>query len=86
MERRRTAWRFTCKRSTAHTVGTYDSPDRAVYDLPLAELAASDDRLSFSAPSVKAHYAAKWDTHAQSWLGRWTVDGRDYALNLIAGV
>jgi CubicO group peptidase (beta-lactamase class C family) len=57
--------------------GTYDSLDRARYDIPLA---------AFAAPSVNGHYAGKWDAATRSWGGEWTLAGRTYALNLMRGV
>ncbi|HLZ81936.1 MAG TPA: serine hydrolase, partial [Caulobacteraceae bacterium] len=65
--------------------GTYDSLDRATYDVPLAEVAARADSLSFAAPSTNLHYAAKWDAATQSWLGQWTLEGRTYPLKLTHG-
>ena len=46
--------------------GTLDSPAQGVRGLPLAEIAASEGRLSFTVTAIAGHYQGTWDEASKS--------------------
>ena len=50
-------------------VGTLDSPDQKAFDIPLSEVVADADTLSFSVPAIGAAYSGTWDAEAAAWQG-----------------
>ena len=66
--------------------GTLDSLDMGSFDIPLADIASSAGALSFTIPSIKASYAAKWDPAAKDWDGMWTQGGQSWSLTWSPGV
>jgi beta-lactamase regulating signal transducer with metallopeptidase domain len=65
---------------------TLDSPDQGAYDIPVADVTASADALSFAVPRIKATYAAKWDVGRRAWAGTWSQAGQTWPLELTSGV
>ena len=55
--------------------GTMDSPAQGAIGLPLAEIEASDGRLTFKVPVVNGDYAGTWDADSKSWKGDWGQGG-----------
>jgi len=67
-------------------VGTADSPDQGVFDLPLAKVAANSEKMSFDLTAVHGGYAGAWDPAARHWSGTFTQAGAPLPLNLERGV
>jgi alpha-beta hydrolase superfamily lysophospholipase len=66
--------------------GTLDSLDRAVFGIPLGDITANADSLSFTvATHPAAIYTAKWDAASGQWAGRWTQSGQTFPLTLARG-
>jgi beta-lactamase regulating signal transducer with metallopeptidase domain len=65
--------------------GALDSPDQGAYGMPVADVSASADTLSFAVPQIKATYAAKWDVGRRAWAGTWSQAGQTWALDLTSG-
>lgn len=66
-------------------VGKLDSPDQNVFDIPLAEVAATDGTLAFKVPTIAASYMGEWDAAASSWSGVFSQAGMQLPLVLVAG-
>lgn len=66
--------------------GFAESPDQTTMPLPLADVAATADTLSFTVPVVKARYSGKWDPAAKAWVGTMTQSGLDMPLSLARGL
>jgi hypothetical protein len=67
--------------------GTLDTLDRASFGIPLGNVAADADTLSFPAATQPvATYRAKWDAAAGQWVGQWTQSGQTLPLILTHGV
>jgi hypothetical protein len=56
---------------------TLDSPDFGAYQIPVDDVAAGDNTLSFALlyPEVNATSDATWDAAAQQWSGSWLQNG-----------
>ncbi len=66
--------------------GTLDSLDRAVFGVPLGDITADADSLSFTAATHPAAiYTAKWDAASGQWAGHWTQGGQTFPLTLARG-
>ncbi len=65
---------------------TWDSVDQGLFDAPVANLAVTDQALSFDVTNLNAHYAAKWDATAGQWTGQWTQASKPFPLDLARGV
>ena len=63
--------------------GTMDSPSQGAVGLPLAEIAASEERLAFTVPVVGGAYAGNWDGGSKSWKGEWSQGGGRLPLELV---
>jgi hypothetical protein len=75
------------KTSQGGYAGTLDSLDRATFGIPLSDIAADADTLSFTvATQPVATYTAKWDSASGQWTGRWSQNGRTVPLILAKGV
>ncbi|MEE2795512.1 MAG: serine hydrolase [Pseudomonadota bacterium] len=66
-------------------VGTLDSPDQKAFDIPLSEVVADADTLSFSVPGIGAAYSGTWDAEAEAWQGVFSQAGMQFPLTLSAG-
>jgi hypothetical protein len=67
--------------------GTLDSLDRAAFGIPLGDVVASSDTLSFTAAThPAATYTARWDAALGQWAGQWTQNGQTFPLTLARGV
>lgn len=60
--------------------GTMDSLDQGAFGIPLAEIAASPTKLTFTVPAVAGRYDASWDPAAKRWSGTWTQSGITWPL------
>ncbi|MBL8553791.1 MAG: hypothetical protein JNL41_05895 [Phenylobacterium sp.] len=67
-------------------IGYAESPDQTVTQLPMADIAATADTLSFAVPMVKGSYKGAWDPAARAWVGTLTQAGFDMPLSLARGV
>ena len=66
--------------------GVTGSPDQTVTPLPMTDLAATPDTLSFAVPMVRADFKGKWDPQAKGWVGELTQGGFPMPLTLVRGV
>jgi hypothetical protein len=66
--------------------GVAESPDQTTTSLPMADIVATPDTLSFAVPMVRATYAGKWDPAAKAWVGTMTQSGFDMPLSLARGL
>ncbi len=67
--------------------GALDSLDRAAFGIPLGDIAADGDTLSFTAATrPAATYTARWDAASGQWVGQWTQSGQTFPLILARGV
>ncbi|MBX3485282.1 hypothetical protein [Phenylobacterium sp.] len=74
------------KDAAGKLIGFSESPDQTVTQLPMTDIAATPDALSFAIPMVNARYAGKWDPAARAWAGVLTQAGLDMPLSLARGV
>lgn len=65
--------------------GTLDSPDQQAFDIPLSDIEASGDRLSFHVPAINGRFEAEWQSDAQHWAGSWSQGAAALPLVLTAG-
>jgi dienelactone hydrolase len=65
--------------------GTLDSPDQGVAGLPIAAVTADRESLAFDVPSVRGHYAGRWDSAAKGYAGEWSQGAIRQPLVLIRG-
>lgn len=65
--------------------GTLDSPDQKAFDIPLAEVAATDGALAFTVPAIGASYAGEWDAATSTWKGVFSQAGMQLPLVLTVG-
>jgi uncharacterized protein len=66
--------------------GYTESPDQTVTPLPMADIAATPDTLSFAVPAVKGSFKGRWDPAAKGWVGALTQSGFEMPLTLVRGV
>ncbi|HET6971445.1 MAG TPA: hypothetical protein VFH92_09995 [Phenylobacterium sp.] len=66
--------------------GYAGSPDQATTTLPVSEIKAAGDTLSFATPAVGATYAGKWDPAAKAWVGTLTQRATPMPLTLTHGL
>jgi hypothetical protein len=67
-------------------VGYAGSPDQVTTPLPMSDIRAAGDTLSFAAPSVNAAYKGKWDPAAKAWVGTLTQGAFEMPLTFTQGV
>jgi len=65
--------------------GVLESLDQGGRDLPLADVAANSDNLSFAVPVAHARFEGHWDAAANAWSGTWSQSGRGMPLSFVAG-
>jgi len=67
--------------------GYAESPDQTPAPLPLADVKATPDTLTFAAPSAKAVFTGKWDAGAGAggWVGVLRQNDFDMPLTLVRG-
>lgn len=65
--------------------GTLDSPAQRSFDIPLADIEATGNRLSFRVPAVNGFYEAEWQADAAEWAGIWSQGPMALPLVLSAG-
>lgn len=65
---------------------TLESPAQAPGEVtPITVRTASDDRLDFDIPSLKASYRSAWNAGTTTWVGEWRQSGYRLPLNLAEG-
>jgi CubicO group peptidase (beta-lactamase class C family) len=62
--------------------GTLDSLDQNTRGLPLSDVAATPEALSFKVPAVGGAYSGKWDAAAHAWVGEWRQGATPLPLTL----
>lgn len=65
--------------------GAVDSPDQNARNIPIDDIEAIDDRLSFKIPSIDASYTARWDPANAVWSGTFRQAGIELPMDLRAG-
>jgi hypothetical protein len=65
--------------------GYAGSPDQTTANLPMTDIKAGGEALSFAAPTANATYAGKWDPAAKAWVGTLTQGAFDMPLTLVHG-
>lgn len=65
--------------------GSADSPDQNAYGIPLSDINASHESLSFAVLSIDARYEAKWNVKENQWEGVFSQSGLSLPLILAAG-
>ena len=66
--------------------GYAESPDQTLAPIPMADIKATPDALSFTTPSVGGTFAGKWDPAAKGWVGTFTQRDYPMPLTLVRGV
>jgi outer membrane receptor protein involved in Fe transport len=65
--------------------GGVGAPDRSPRMAPLADIAMTDGKLSFTAPAIGARYEAHWDQAKSAWVGTWSQGPANLPLTLEMG-
>ncbi len=65
--------------------GFAESPDQMLAPLPMTEVRATPDSLTFATPSAKAVFTGKWDPAAKGWVGVLRQNDVDMPLTLVRG-
>lgn len=74
------------KKTASGYEGYAESPDQVVAQLPLTEITATPDALSFKTPMVNATFSGKWDPAAKAWVGALNQSGMEMPLSLSRGL
>lgn len=64
--------------------GELASPDQGAGTIAIQDIRVDNDRLSFSAPSIRGRYEGEWDATLGAWNGRW-IQGEPLPLTLARG-
>ncbi|HXA99725.1 MAG TPA: hypothetical protein VNW05_04310 [Steroidobacteraceae bacterium] len=70
---------------TGALTGSFDSLDQGVRGLPVGEVTASVDSLSFTVPSIGGTFSGTWQTGTKHWSGTWRQGQADLPLELARG-
>src|SRR5277367_429392 len=70
---------------TGALTGTFDSLDQGARGLPLGEVTASVDSLTFTVPSVRGTFTGTWQTGTKHWSGSWRQGSANLPLELARG-
>lgn len=63
--------------------GGLESPSQAPdLIIPLENIKADDELMSFEAPSIQGDFTGVWQEDSKSWSGAWTQSGRSLPLEL----
>jgi uncharacterized protein len=65
--------------------GALESLDQGGRGLPVADVAATPDSLSFTVPAAHSRFEGHWDAAANAWTGTWSQGARSIPLSLVAG-
>ncbi len=65
--------------------GSFDSLDQGVRGLPLGEVTASTDSLTFTVPSIGGSFTGTWQTGTKHWSGTWRQGQAILPLELARG-
>jgi pimeloyl-ACP methyl ester carboxylesterase len=76
---------FHVKTAAGGLVGTMDSLDQGVNDIPLSNVNERDGHLAFDAPQIGGHYVGAWDSKANGYLGQWSQGAGKWPLSLVHG-
>lgn len=64
--------------------GAVASPEVSDRVVPMGEVRLEGDALSFTVPTIRATYKARWDAAQKHWVGTWS-QGQDFPVTLEAG-
>jgi uncharacterized protein len=70
---------------TGALTGTFDSLDQGARGLPLGEVSASADSLTFTVPSVRGTFTGSWQAEIKHWTGTWRQGSANLPLELARG-
>jgi hypothetical protein len=70
---------------TGALTGSFDSLDQGVRGLPLGEVTASVDSLTFTVPSIGGTFTGTWQTGTKHWSGTWHQGQADLPLEFARG-
>lgn len=73
------------KRVDGALTGTADSPDEGAFGIPMSDIIADGDHLTFTIDQIDGRYEGKWDAARQHYVGTWTQGGRMLALEFGRG-
>ncbi|NVD43523.1 serine hydrolase domain-containing protein [Qipengyuania atrilutea] len=65
--------------------GSIDSPSQQAFGIPVSNVEAAGDRLTFTVPAVGGSYEGEWQAEEKRWVGSWSQGGATFALSLTAG-
>jgi pimeloyl-ACP methyl ester carboxylesterase len=65
--------------------GVFDSFDQGVRNLPVSDVAAAPDSLSFAIKPASARFEGKWDPARKAWVGTWSQGPNTLPLELTRG-
>jgi len=74
------------KRGPNGLEGYSESPDQTVAKLPMTDVEATPDTLSFTVPAARGSFRGRWDPAAKGWVGALSQGGLDMPLTLTRGV
>jgi hypothetical protein len=70
---------------TGALTGSFDSLDQSVRGLPLGEVTASVDSLTFTVPSIGGSFTGTWQTATKHWSGAWRQGQANLPLEFARG-
>jgi pimeloyl-ACP methyl ester carboxylesterase len=70
---------------TGALTGSFDSLDQGARGLPLGEVTASVDGLTFTVPSIRGTFTGTWQTETKHWSGTWRQGPTNLPLELARG-
>ncbi len=70
---------------TGALTGSFDSLDQGVRGLPLGEVTASVDGLTFTVPSIGGTFTGTWQAGTKHWSGTWRQGQANLPLELARG-
>jgi hypothetical protein len=65
--------------------GVLESLDQGDRGLPVADVAATTDSLSFAVPIVRGRFEGRWDAAANAWTGTWSQGSHSLPVSFVSG-
>ncbi|MBV8683004.1 MAG: alpha/beta fold hydrolase [Caulobacteraceae bacterium] len=65
--------------------GALESLDQGGGALPLADVEATSNSLSFTVPVAHGRFEGRWDARANAWAGQWAQGGRNLPMTFVSG-
>jgi len=73
------------RRTADGLAGSFDSLDQGSIGMPLAQVKAEGDQLSFDVPAVGGHYSGRWNAAGNEYAGEWSQQSVRLPLALARG-